>query len=330
MLANRKSNSYRFRRRLVICALILTLLIFTACGQQEAHQLEEGTAEVKQTIKIGYLPITHAGPIFVADHGLDADFELELVKFSSWPDLLDALNAGAIDGASVLIQLAMQAKAQGSLVKALALGHRDGNVIVSHNDIDDVEALIGENFAIPHRYSAHNMLLYRMLQQAGYEYSDVNVIELPPPEMPVALAEGRISGYSVAEPFGAHAVALGIGQVLYQSYDLWHDSLCCILVLREDFIEAHETLTYELVEQYVHGGNLADTKEEHVHEIMQDYLGVEEDVLELSLKWISYADLKLYPEEYEVLRELFIEVELNEHPPTYEEFFESKFIDKVM
>ena len=121
MLANRKSNSYRFRRRLVICALILTLLIFTACGQQEAHQLEEGTAEVKQTIKIGYLPITHAGPIFVADHGLDANFELELVKFSSWPDLLDALNAGAIDGASVLIQLAMQAKAQGSPVKALAL-----------------------------------------------------------------------------------------------------------------------------------------------------------------------------------------------------------------
>ena len=41
------------------------------------------------------------------------NYNLELVKFGSWPELVDALNSGAIDGASMLIQLAMNAKEKG-------------------------------------------------------------------------------------------------------------------------------------------------------------------------------------------------------------------------
>ena len=37
------------------------------------------------------------------------NYQIELVKFNSWPDLIDALNTGS-RGASVLIQLAMKAK----------------------------------------------------------------------------------------------------------------------------------------------------------------------------------------------------------------------------
>ena len=37
-----------------------------------------------------------------------------MVKFNSWPDLMDALNTGRIDGASVLIQLAMKAVEKGN------------------------------------------------------------------------------------------------------------------------------------------------------------------------------------------------------------------------
>ena len=38
---------------------------------------------------------------------------MELVKFGSWPDLMDALNTGRIDGASVLAELAMKANELG-------------------------------------------------------------------------------------------------------------------------------------------------------------------------------------------------------------------------
>ena len=32
---------------------------------------------------------------------------------------------------------------------------------------------------------------------------DVNIVEMPPAEMPAALAGNQIAGYVVAEPFGA-------------------------------------------------------------------------------------------------------------------------------
>ena len=65
----------------------------------------------KRTIKIAYLPITHALPVFAAKEALaasDDDLQIELVKYGSWPELLDALNTGRVDGASVLIELAMK------------------------------------------------------------------------------------------------------------------------------------------------------------------------------------------------------------------------------
>ncbi len=61
----------------------------------------------------------------------NSDIQIKLQRFSSWTDLMDALNAGKIDGASVLIELAMNAKANGIDLKAVALGHRDGNVVVA-------------------------------------------------------------------------------------------------------------------------------------------------------------------------------------------------------
>jgi len=65
-----------------------------------------------------------------------------------------------VDGASMLIELAMKAKEQGIDLKAVALGHRDGNVVVVSKDINKVEDLKGKSFAIPSKLSTHNSLTY--------------------------------------------------------------------------------------------------------------------------------------------------------------------------
>jgi len=160
---------------------------------------------------------------------------------------VDALNSGKVDGASMLIELAMKAKEQGIDLKAVALGHRDGNVVVVSKDINKVEDLKGKSFAIPSKLSTHNILLHIMLKNHGLAYNDVNVVELPPPEMAAALAEGRISGYCVAEPFGAKSVAVDKGKTLFESQDLWEGSVCCGLVLRNDFIKNNEAIAEEFI-----------------------------------------------------------------------------------
>lgn len=312
-------------KKIFALLLFVAVLALTACGTNDATETKADGE--KPTIKIGYLPITHAVPLYMQKDTEYENYNLELVKFGSWPELVDALNSGAIDGASMLIQLAMNAKEKGIDLKAVALGHRDGNVLIGGKNIGSVEELKGKSFAIPSRFSTHNILLYEMLKKHNIGYDEVDVIELPPAEMPAALAEGRIAGYVVAEPFGAISVSLENGNVLYQSEDIWQDSIDCGLVLRGQFIENNKELVQSFVDDYIAGGDLAQHKDDHTHDVVSEYLTVEKEVLDLSLQWISYDNLAIEKDSYEVLRNALIEMELSKNPPTYEDFVDARFVN---
>ncbi|GAE86803.1 hypothetical protein JCM21531_127 [Acetivibrio straminisolvens JCM 21531] len=181
------------RKAVIFTLLVLMILSLAGCsnGDRTAGTVNNGSNDNKEvkTIKIAYLPITHALPLYVENELAKENFKnfkLELVKFGSWTELVDALNSGKVDGASMLVELAMKAKEQGIDLKAVALGHRDGNVVVVSKDINKVEDLKGKSFAIPSKLSTHNILLHIMLKNHGLSYSDVNVVELPPPEMAAA------------------------------------------------------------------------------------------------------------------------------------------------
>jgi NitT/TauT family transport system substrate-binding protein len=312
----------------IFIALAALVLNLAGCGKEKVVSEQK---EMK-TVKIAYLPIVHALPLYVENElGKDKfkNTKIELVKFGSWPELMDALNTGKVDGASVLIELAMKAKEQGIDLKAVALGHRDGNAVVVSQDINKTADLKGKTFAIPPRLSTHNILLYQILKDAGMTFSDVNVVELPPPEMPAALAEGRVSGYVVAEPFGAKSVANGKGKVLYQSEEIWKNSVCCGLVLRQEFIENNTIAAQELINEYISAGEYIDAEGEKVQEISKLYMKVEQKVLDLSMKWISYKDLEIHENDYEDLRKYLLDMGLSKNPPAYKDFVDNRLFEKV-
>lgn len=302
---------------ILVSALALSV---TGCGKQDTEESEGAAADGKVTVTIGYLPITHALAVFKEKQLLeeDSDIRVELEKFSSWSDLTDALNAGRIDGASVLIELAMNAVSQGIDLKAVALGHKDGNVVVVNNDIQSVEQLRGKTFAIPHTQSSHNILLNDMLAEGGLTLDDIEVVQLSPSEMPSSLASGSIAGYCVAEPFGAQAVSQKFGHVLYYSEDLWENSLCCGLVFNGDFIEKNQDVVSTFAAKYYEVGNLLDKNTAQT--VAEEYLGQDADVLKTSLQWIHYDDLKISKEDYQVLCDKVIEYGINQNPPSYEDF----------
>lgn len=132
-----------FKRVLSSILAAVLALSLTACGStsttDSAGSASAGTSGGDSTVvTIGCLPITHALAVFEEKQLLDSEDDgitIELQKFSSWSDLTDALNSGSIDGASVLIELAMSAVSQGIDLQAVALGHKDGNVIVTSEDI---------------------------------------------------------------------------------------------------------------------------------------------------------------------------------------------------
>ncbi len=305
------------RRRWKIAAILVLALLVSGCGKAETAKVADQT----ESITIGYLPITHSLAVLEEKELLEqesAEIQIELRKFSSWTDLMDALNSGQIDGASALIELAMGAASQGIDLKAAALGHKDGNVIVVSEQIEKTEDLKGKTFAIPSNQSSHNILLQDMLAEAGLSIDDLKVVQLAPTEMPSSLASGAIDGYCVAEPFGAQAVVKNIGHVLYDSNELWEDSVCCALVLNQKFIDESPAEAEKLVEKYYEAG--AELNQETALELAEKYLGQETETLETSLEWIHYDDLKLSKEDYDLLAQKVKDYGINDNPPSYEDF----------
>ena len=294
------------KARLYIIAT-LTILLLTACGKKNDENV----------VRIAYLPITHALPLA----GLEkADgVKVELVKYGSWPELLDALNTGRVDAASVLVELAMKAKAQGIGLTAVALGHTDGNVIVVTQDVNSAKDLKGKTFAIPHRASSHHILLQEALAKDGLTIDDVNVVEMAPPELPSALANKQIAGYCVAEPFGAAGVLTGKGKVLYRSDELWHESICCGLVVNDKAYKEKKALIDKVITLYEKQGKELSDKEVALSKA-KTLLTQGEEVLRQSLQWINYANLKIKKEAYDDLSEKVKKYGIIDNPPTFEDF----------
>ena len=290
----------------LITAGALSAAVLSGCGKEKSE---------KDSVKIAYLPITHSLAVLEEAEELEKQngIKVELVKFGSWPELLDALNSNKVDGASVLIELAMKSKQEGVGIKAVALGHHDGNVVIVSNDINSAEDLKGKTFAIPHRQSSHNILLNETLAKGGLTVDDINVTELAPTEMPSALASGQIDGYCVAEPFGAMGVSTGAGKVLYSSEELWDDSICCGLVLTDSFIKNRAEDAKSFTESYKAAGNNLD--KETAKATAKKYFKQNDEVLETSLQWISFDNLEITEDTYNALTDKVKKYGLSDNPP---------------
>ncbi|MBO1198869.1 ABC transporter substrate-binding protein [Staphylococcus simiae] len=315
-------------KKLIMISLIC-LLLLTSCNRvQQLTAFTKHNKDHVQTIKIGYLPITHAANLMmtkqIEQQTPNSKYHLELVKFNNWPDLMDALNSGRIDGASTLIELAMKSKQKGANIKAVALGHHEGNVIMGqkHKGVSDFHNNTSYSFAIPHRYSTHYLLLEEMRKQLKLKKHTFDYHEMSPAEMPAALSEQRISGYSVAEPFGAIGAALEKGQVLKHGDEVMPDAYCCVLVLRGEVLQQRH-LAQAFVKDYKQAGFKMNDKQQSV-DIMTKYFKQQPKVLKQSAAWTSYGDLSIRASGYNKIAKL-----VNEHhlfnTPDYDDFVAPSF-----
>lgn len=208
-------------------------------------------------VRVGYLPITDATPLLVAQgRGL---FEAEGLRteaprlFRSWAQLVEAFVAGQVNVIHLLSPAALWMRYGSRFpAKIVAWNHVNGSALTVAPQIRRVEDLGGQTVAVPFWYSIHNILLQQLLRKAGLtavtrprdatlRADEVRLLVLPPAEMVAALAARSIAGFIVAEPFNAAAEIAGVGRVLRFSGDVWKDHACCVTVLTErDLVQRPE------------------------------------------------------------------------------------------
>ncbi|ACH38751.1 ABC transporter, periplasmic substrate-binding protein, aliphatic sulfonates [Citrifermentans bemidjiense Bem] len=216
----------------------------------------------KVNIKVGYLPITDHLLMIASEREQFKSVGIQPVKFSSWPEISEALKVGAIDAAFLLTPIGLTLRQKGVPVKVVLLGHRNGSAITVKNssEINRIEDLKGKTIAVPSPFSTHNLLLRKVLTERHLDPNkDLKIIDMAPPEMVNALATGRIEGYIVAEPFGAQAEAQKVGKVLMLSKDIWHDHICCVLNVRESVIAKYPEAVQEMVAGFLRTASFIET-----------------------------------------------------------------------
>ncbi|MCP3668991.1 MAG: ABC transporter substrate-binding protein [Gammaproteobacteria bacterium] len=202
-------------------------------------------------VRMGYIPITDAAALltahemgFLKNHGIDS---VRPTLIRGWSPLVEAFSSHRFNLTHLLapIPVAMRYNANFP-VKITAWDHTNGSGVVvgKSTGINTVKDLGGKQFAVPYWYSNHNIISQKMMRAAGITPvirpqdakladNECNIIVLPPPSMPPALAAKSIDAYCVAEPFCALGELKAGGKMLRFTGDVWKGHPCCVVVMHE-------------------------------------------------------------------------------------------------
>ena len=216
-------------------------------GALEAMAQDRGPLE-KKDLKIGFIAITCATPLIMADplgfykkEGLS----VQLNKTAGWALIRDKMLNKEHDASHFLspmpLAISMGLGSVAQPMRVATVQNINGQAItlaLKHKDNRDPKNWKGFKFAIPFEYSMHNFLLRYYLAEAGLNPdTDVQLRVVPPPEMVANLRAGNIDGFLGPDPFNQRAVFDEIGFIHILSKDIWDGHPCCAFGVSEEFIK---------------------------------------------------------------------------------------------
>jgi NitT/TauT family transport system substrate-binding protein len=296
-----------------------------------------------QTLVVGGLPVTCnlTLPIACVARNLDrtstrANFEYK--RYNGWPEIKESLISGQIDAAYMLAPLVMDLATKDVPVKTVSIGHRSGAVIMVRTDSTyrNFQDLTGKRIAIPSRFAVDFLFLRKMLAKEGMSNKDVEIIEMPPPDMPAALYARAVDAYCTGEPYGAAAQRAGYAVPLRLTRDEWPNYICCVLTVRQELIDQNPGLVQDLV-NYVQGaGRWLDAKQDHrtrAAEISADIKYFNQDraviqyVMENPTDRVTYGDLRMIKKEFDDLMQLSLQAGTLKRPIAFERYIDDRFVN---
>jgi len=294
---------------------------------------------------VGGLPVTCNLTLPVACSARDAAnkaagstaLQFEYSKYNGWPEIKESLMAGRIQAAYMLAPLVMDLADRKIPLKIVSLGHRSGAVIMVRTDAPykKFKDLTGKRIAIPSRFAVDFLFLRKMLAQEGMTPKDIQIVEMPPPDMPAALFAKAVDGYCTGEPFGAAAQRAGYAKPLRMTRDEWRNYICCVLTVREELIRDNRPLVQDLVNHVQGAGLWLDQQQANREKAIQIAAGrkffnqdpnILRFVMENPTDRVTYGDLRMIRAEFDELMQLSIEAGTLKTPVAFEKYVDESFV----
>jgi len=263
----------------------------------------------------------------------------EPVRFSGFPEIKESIVSGHLPATFMLAPLAMKLRQEGVPIKIVYLGHRDGTALMVHkqSSIYSIRDLKGKTIAVPNRYSNQYLILFKALSNLGMTIKDLNIVEMPPPDMPAALYSRAVDAITSGEPFMGQTELEGYGRVLYQAKEIWPNFISCVLVVREDLINSHPEGVQRLVDGIARSGKWLESGMDHrmmaAENVARQYYNQRPELLQFVLSKppdrVTYSNLMLARKDFEEIERLAIQAGILKDSIKFEDYADPRFSAKT-
>lgn len=273
------------------CALIVMASALSACGDDSSSEPGAGEGESTE-VSVGVIPILDVAPIylgveqgFFSDRGLDVTMETAQGGAAIAPAVVSGQHQfGFSNNTSMLL-----AQAQGLPLKIVAPGSSStsevgedfaGVVVNGDSDIDSAADLAGRSVAINTLNNISDTVVRESVRKDGGDPTDIDFVELAFPDMPAAVAEGRVDAAFVVEPFLAISEGQGARDVA-SAYALPTEDLSVATYFTSEEVISSDP---ELVEAF--GAAMVESQEyaaenpDEVRRIITTYTEIDEALVE--------------------------------------------------
>jgi sulfonate transport system substrate-binding protein len=245
-------------------------------------------------------------------------YQVSWTEFPAGPQLLEAMNVGAIDFGTTGEAPPIFAQAAGAPL--LYVGFEppapEGEAILvpAESPIATVADLKGRKVALNKGSNVH-YLLVRALQQAGVAYSEIEPVYLPPADARAAFEQGSVDAWVIWDPFlaaaqaatGARTLADGTGLVSNHQFYL----------AAQPFAAAHPAVITAAIEELAATDRWALENTGQAAELFGPRIGIPPAILKPALDRMGYGVKPLTEEviaEQQRIADTFYELKLLPKP----------------
>jgi sulfonate transport system substrate-binding protein len=217
-------------------------------------------------------------------------YKVVWTEFPAGPQLLEALNVGAIDFGNTGEAPPIFAQAAGAPLVYVAYeppAPRGEAILVAKDSaIQSVADLKGKKVALNKGSNVH-YLLVKALEKAGVKYSEIEPVFLAPADARAAFERGSVQAWAIWDPFQAAAEAatgartLADGEGIAPNHQFYFG--------RRDFIDANGKALDALIAELSEVDAWAKSDIQAVAEQLSPSVGIPAPVLEVALKRQSYG-----------------------------------------
>lgn len=204
----------------------------------------------RKALKVGFLPITCATPLIMAEvlgYYQEQGLAVDLQKNTAFGLVRDKIINGELDAGLMLATMPLAASmGLGSPpvpLRVAMIENVNGIAMIlalKHRNNRDPRNWRGMRIAVPMEYSVQNLMLRYYLAEAGIDPDrDVQIRVVVPTEFVSNLRAGNIDAFLGADPLNQRAIYEEAGFFHMALSSLWNGHPCCAFTMSASFIEQY-------------------------------------------------------------------------------------------